>query len=120
MSVLLLDLFEQSSHLALLVLGESGLLPLLVVNDVRLESETVELVLGASDDLAGAVSVLEVLHGLQVLHKDQLLEAVEEADRDTLTVRVGDEAEEGLVLRVCEGKVGGRDMVLEGKVLKEG
>lgn len=120
MSVLLLDLFEQSSHLALLVLGESGLLPLLVVNDIRLESETVELVLGASDDLAGAVSVLEVLHGLQVLHKDQLLEAVEEADRDTLTVRVGDEAEEGLVLRVCEGKVGGRDMVLEGKVLKEG
>jgi len=103
MSVLLLDLFKQSPHLTLLVLGESGLLPLLVVNDIRLESETVELVLGASDDLAGPVSVLEVLHGLQVLHKDQLLEAVEEADGDTLTVRVGDEAEEGLVLRVCEG-----------------
>jgi hypothetical protein len=91
-----------------------------VVYHIRLESETVELVLGASDDLAGPVSVLEVLHGLQVLNKDQLLKAVEEADRDTLTVRVGDEAEEGLVLRVCEGKVGGRDMVLEGKVLKEG
>ena len=57
-----------------------------MVNDVRLESETVELVLGASDDLAGPVSVLEVLNGLQVLHKDQLLEAVEEADGDTLTI----------------------------------
>ena len=82
---------------------ESGLLPLLVVYDVRLESEPVELVLGASDDLAGPVSVLEVLNGLQVLHKDQLLEAVEEADCDTLTIRVGDEAEEGLLLGVCEG-----------------
>lgn len=91
-----------------------------MVYHIRLESETVEFVLGASDDLAGPVSVLEVLHGLQVLHKDQLLEAVEEANGHTLTVRVGDEAEEGLVLRVCEGKVGGRDVILEGEVLKEG
>jgi hypothetical protein len=70
MSMLLLDLFKESFHLALFIFGESGLLPLLVVYDIRLESQTVELILGASDDLAGAVNVLEVLNGLQVLNKD--------------------------------------------------
>jgi hypothetical protein len=43
--MLLLDLFKQSFHLALFVFGESGLLPFLVVNDIQLESETIELIL---------------------------------------------------------------------------
>lgn len=120
MSMLLLDLFEKSFHLALFVFGESGLLPLLVVYNIRLESESVELILGASDDLARAVNVLEVLHGLQVLHKDQFLKAVEEAYGHTLTVSLGYEAEEGLVLWVCEGSVGAWNLVLEDEVLKEG